>query len=173
MAKENWGSVFPGVRKCVIASQFPLETTEEQKEEAFVSLVHILMNNRVFHSTGKFYDCRERALDYLLDVMPRLEEDEIQLIFSDGNLFYKRFCFSPSKKTGSLYSKFKKMGIDLQDRYNDISVDKIFRRYSMETGLSPYELSETSEVNNFLEEIEAEPNMLLVATGFDQWTVAG
>lgn len=171
MAKENWGTIFPGVRKCVIASAFPLETTEERKEEAFESLIHLLVSKRVFHTTGEFCDCRENALDYLLDVMPRLEEDEIELIFSDGDLFYKKFCFSPSKMTNSLYSKFKRLGVDLQGRYNNIPVEKIFQRYYEENGLSPYEVSENGLVNSFLEEIEAEPNMLVIATGFDRWAV--
>jgi len=157
MAKEsNWESIFPGVRKSVMASRFPKDTTEEKKEEAFERVVRVLLNKSVFRPTGKIYDCRENSLNYFLDVIPRLDEEEISLIWVNKELFYKKFCFKPSAKLNSLYGRLLKLGIDVDGRYNNIPVDEIFERYHAEMGLSPYELEDIGVVNDFLKEIEAE-----------------
>jgi len=170
MAKENWESIFPGVRKSVMASHFPKDTTDEKKQEAFEHVVRVLLNKSVFRPTGKVYDCRENSLDYFLDVIPRLEEEEITLIWVNKELFYKKFCFKPSAKSNSLYSRLLKLGVDINGRYNNIPVDEIFERYYAETGLSPYELPENiGVVNDFLEEVEAESAVF--GLDFD-WSVA-
>lgn len=151
MAKEDLGKKFPGLRKCLFASRFPLGTTDETKEDAFQHLVQILLDKRVFTTTGKFCDCRENALDYLMEVLPCLEEEEIQLIFTNPNSFYKKFCFSPSQNTCSLYSKFRNLEI------NGVSRDVIFDAYYADKGLSPYELVEDRDiVDSFLDDFEAE-----------------
>ena len=167
MDKKNWEQTFSQVKMSVMASAFPLGTSEEEKEVVFNELVSLLLRKRVFQTTGRFCDCRENALNYLLEVMPRLEEHEIQLILKNPDQFYRKFCFSPTKNTNSLYSKFKRMGVDLQDRYIDISVSELLDRYCAENKLSPYELCEEGYViDSFLEEIE-EPSTVDLAMEFD------
>ena len=152
MAKEFKFS-FPGIRSAVMAARFPVGTSAEEKELVFQNLVRVLLNKSVVKPDGSVYNWRSGCLDYLLDVIPRLEEEEIHLILTDKEDFYRRFCFTPSKRMSSLYSELKRNGA--VDRYKNIPVVDILQQFYEETELSPYELpEERTVVAMFLDNIE-------------------
>ena len=143
MAKEkNWSVLFPGIKKSVMACKFPEGTTAEEKERVFNMLVRVLLDKSVCKPDGSIYRWRSGCLDYLMDILPRLEEEEIRLVLIDKNSFYKRFCFSPSKKMNSLYSELKRRG----GTHDNLFVSNMYERYHAELGLSPYELPEQDGV---------------------------
>ena len=151
MAKEkNWESLFPGIRKSVQAAKFPEGTSEDEKDQVFSELIRVLLNKSVYKPDGTVYNWRSGCVDYLMDVLPKLEEEEIHLILVNKEAFYKKFCFSPSKKFKSLYSELKFR--NASERLGTLLVQDLYDRYSAELGLSPYELpEEETVVTSFLD----------------------
>ena len=141
MAKElNYGN-FAGIRKTIMACNFSSGVTKEEKDQLFKNLVRILIEKCVCKCNGETLPDRNSCLDYLLEVMPRLEEEELNLISTDKEQFYSRFCFAPTN-VDSLYSYFKKLEKrqGIIGYYKNIPIKEIFDDYTRETGLSPYEL---------------------------------
>lgn len=139
MAK-NWETLFPGIRKSVMAFRFPDGTSEEEKTKVFNCLVRVLLDKSVVKPNGVTYRWRSGCLDYLMDVLPRLSQEDVNLLLENKEAFYKKFCFTPSKTLNSLYSVVKKREKD--GRFMTIPVVDLFERYQAEVGLSPYELPE-------------------------------
>lgn len=141
MAKELNLDNFVGVRKTIMSSKFSEGVTVEEKEQVFKNLVHLLIEKCVCRANGSTLPDRDNCLDYLMEVIPRLEEEDLSLITTNKELFYRRFCFAP-KNNDSLYSYFqkltKKQGIT--GYYRNIPISEIFDDYTEETGYSPYEL---------------------------------
>ena len=153
MAKEkNWEILFPGIKKSVQAAKFPEGTSEEEKNDVFNGLIRVLLDKSVYKPDGSTYRWRSGCVDYLMEVLPKLEEEEVHLILVNREAFYKKFCFSPSKKSKSLYSELKFR--NASERLGTLSVQYLYDRYSAELGLSPYELpEEETVVTSFLENI--------------------
>lgn len=144
MAKENfdpkWATLFPGIKKSVMAAQFDAGATEEDKMKVFNYLIRVLLDKSVIKPSGAVYRWRSGCLSYLLDVLPRLDEEDIKLILENKEKFYKKFCFNPSKNVNSLYSEIKEK--EEAGRFETIPLVDLYERYRAEVGLSPYELPE-------------------------------
>lgn len=158
MAK-NWETLFPGIRKSVMAFRFSGETTDEEKTKVFNCLVMVLLDKGVIKHSGAIYRWRSGCLDYLMDVFPRLSQEDINLLRENREEFYKKFCFAPSKTLNSLYSEVKKK--EISGRFRAIPVVDLFERYQAEVGLSPYELPEQEgTIEEFLGTIVDDSNYL-------------
>jgi hypothetical protein len=144
MAKENfdpkWERLFPGIKKSVMAARFDVGTTEEYKMRVFCKLVRLLLDRGVIKSDGNAGKWRSGCLKYLTDVIPLLEKEDINLILENEEKFYKKFCFTPSKKVKSLFSEIREK--EEAGRFGTIPLVDLYERYRAEMGLSPYELQE-------------------------------
>ena len=142
MAKELDFSNFAGIRKTIMSCRFSEEVTQEEKEQLFQNLVRILIEKNVCKRDGSTFFERDTCLDYILDIIPKLEEDELFLISTNREGFYSRFCFSPTTNVNSLYSHLKKLAEKqgTTGYYKNIPIKEVFEDYTQETGLSPYEL---------------------------------
>ena len=147
---RNFGELFPGIMKSVMACQFSDGTTKEEKEQIFAALVEVLHHNGVIQMNGNTLRWRSGCMDYLLGILPLLSEDDLKTLLDKENKdsFYARFCFCPSKKSISLYSRLGRLRPNA--RYRKIKVSEIYNRYSAVTGLSPYECS-GEDIDSFLE----------------------
>lgn len=155
MAKEINLKDFQGVRKSVMAAEFPDGTTQDEKEMVFQSIIRMLIEKAIVHPNGTTYKWRDGCLEYMLEVLPKLDGTEIMSIKNDKEGFYHRFCFCPSGKAKSLYSEIKRIGASQNGRFKNISIMDIFEDFTSETGLSPFELPEDREiVPLFLEKLD-------------------
>ena len=147
---RNFGELFPGIMKSVMACQFSDGTTKEEKEQIFAALVDVLHRKSVIQMSGNTLKWRSGCMDYLLGILPLLSEDDLRTLLDEENKdsFYTRFCFCPSKKSISLYSRLGRLRPDA--RYRKVKVSEIYSRYFAVTGLSPYECS-GEDIDAFLE----------------------
>ena len=154
MAKEkkNLDSLFPGIKKSVMACKFPEGTTEEQKLQIFSALVGLLKNKSICKKDGSTDPDRHKSVDYIMSILPMLDEDEIQLILEDGEQFYYKFCYAPSKQRRSLYSELERRSAS--NRLETLLVNNLYERYYAEFGLSPYELTDEVDVSGFVDRFQ-------------------
>ncbi len=141
MAKELNYQNFAGIRKTVMACKFSSGVTQEEKDQLFRNFVRLLIEKCICRCNGSTLPDRDSCLDYILEIMPQLEEEELDLISTNKEQFYSRFCFAPTQ-VDSLYSYFQKLEKKhgIIGYYRNIPIKDIFDDYSRETGLSPYEL---------------------------------
>ncbi len=152
MAKEM---EFDGLRKTIFALQTLVETPDEEKQKLFESLVSLLIRKGISKSNGATRKWRSGCVDYILTIIPKLEMEELMLLIDEKDLFYEKFCFKPSAKKKSLYSELLGRGLCDSERYMNVPICDIYHRYTLETGLSPYEFpEEPSVVTAFVNEIE-------------------
>jgi len=141
MEKELNYDNFAGIRKTVMACKFSSGITQEEKDQLFRNFIRLLIEKHICRCNGSTLPDRDSCLDYILEIMPQLEEEELDLISTNKEQFCSRFCFAPTQ-VDSLYSYFKKLEKKhgIIGYYRNIPIKDIFDDYSRETGLSPYEL---------------------------------
>lgn len=141
---------FPRLK--AVVSACGLETQEE-KENAFRTLVEYLVHKNVYHSDGAIVSFRSTCLGYFAQICSHLEQDELELMISSVEAFYQRFIFAPCEKAKSLYSEFQKMGV--KSMFKNIPVSEIYEEYRQETGYSPYEKVSKEEISDFINSVES------------------
>ena len=120
---------------------------QEYREDLSNNLIALLTRKGVISRSGEVAFDRKGCEEYLLTILPLLDDSELELINSNPEQFYERFCFSPKGKEESL---FNMMGRPLLDgRHFGRMVWDIFEEYRILTNLSPYEKNWRSEIRNY------------------------
>lgn len=140
---SNAKNSFPGIYKSIMANK-SIETDKE-KNKIFDGVVQLLSDKAICKITESPMKWRESCLDYLIEILPLLEGKDIKTVCTNRESFYKRFCFSPSRKKQSLYNVLQKKGPEFLDDLR-ITRDEIYLLYSVDYGLSPFELVEDEDI---------------------------
>lgn len=134
---------FPGIYKSIMANK-SIETDRE-KSKIFDGIVQLLSDKAICKMNESPMKWRQSCLEYLVEILPLLEEKDIKTVCTDRESFYKRFCFSPSRKKQSLYKALQKKGPEFLDNLK-ITRDEIYILYSVDYGLSPFEIAEDEDI---------------------------
>lgn len=140
---------FQNIRAVVATCE--LETQEEE-ERAFESLVNCLVSKMVCKPDGSIVNFRNSCLDYLAQICPQLEQEELELMINSVESFYQRFIFAPCERAKSLYSEFQKLYGE--SMLKNVSISEIYDDYRQKTGNSPYEKASKEEINAFIKGLE-------------------
>ena len=131
----------------------PFEVSMDEKMEAFYSLVDLLLKKGVYKNDGSIQKWRVNSIQYLREVVDLLDEDNLQQILVDQELFFERFIFTPCGKNTSIYATFKKKcGANME--FNGIPLYLLFDHFTERTGKSAYEKVPRYVAQNFLLEVE-------------------
>ena len=144
--------LFPDIYKSVTTCK-SLET-ESEKRKVFKGIVQLLVDKSICKIDGSTLKWRDNSLNYLIEILPLLDKQDILLVRKDKDLFYKRFCFCQTRKKQSLYTVLQKKGPEFLDSLR-ITLDEIYDLYTTESGLSPYELVEDEiTLSEFMERLD-------------------
>ena len=127
-----------------------LETVEEQ-QNLFEALVKCLVKKQVLNSVATVLPQRDGALAYVLSILPKLEQKELDLLKNSPDEFGRKFIFSPTQNL-SLYSALEELGF--RENFKGIPIMVIFEMFREKTGYSPYEKPYAKDLKEFLAEIE-------------------
>lgn len=144
---------FPRLRELIFGLPFEEEVSIERKQQAFFSLVDLLIKKGIYKNDGSVQKWRENSLLYLKDIVESLKEEDLQLVLSNQEQFFDRFIFTPCGKNTSIYAALtEKCGASAQ--FHDIPLYILFDHFEERTGKSAYEKVPTIVAQNFLHEIE-------------------
>ena len=143
---------FSKVRAVVLSSVLE----PEERENVFRALVKCLIHKHVCNTKGNPLPDRKNCFKYLLEIFPKLGEEDIDLIISTPDVFYEKFIFYPDRQV-SLYSVLKKRYKNEETlKAKNISLNEIYEDYRNDTLCSPYEkASSIDDVLFFLEDVES------------------
>ena len=122
--------------------------------EVFHSLVGLLLKKSIYKKDGTIQKWRGNALQYLLDVVAFLGEDDIQQLLLDQETFFDRFVFTPCGRNSSLYALLRERNFNSSPFWN-IPEDVLFNEFRARTGKSPYEKLPKTVVAIFIDEVES------------------
>ena len=153
---QNFYHQFQRLDDLIASLPFDEEVSAEQKKEAFYSLVDLLVKKSVYKNDGSIHKWRENTIQYLREVANFLEEEDLEQVLSNQELFFDRFIFTPCGANTSIYATLRReMRGDNKEQFHGIPV-KVLHNYFLETtGKSPYEKITKSEAKDFLIEVES------------------
>ena len=139
----------PQILQIVSSFDYP----DDKKEKLIKNLVAIFRSKQILKSDGKaFFHHRENAVEYLLEIAPKLSEEEIDLLYNSPDEFYAKFIFSETKSFSSLYliimeEKGKETLDHICRHWNDM-LSVVYDEY----GISPFEKYNRKMLKNLVSE---------------------
>ena len=131
------------VKEIVSSFNYP----QEKKGELALILQRLLRKHQLISSGMQLEKKRLTALDNLEEISSLLSEEDIELLSSDPEEFYKKFIFCEGRKFTSLYFLLKK-------KKNKQQMENIFIYAQEEYNISPYEKIDRNIVESMLPEFE-------------------
>ena len=119
---------------------------QEQKNELFERLYETLRNKQIIRRGDKLELPRERAVENLEKIAPLLQEDDLKILLSSPDKFYKKFIFSERGPYTSIYLELENDFKSKEDVIIDVCADYL---------CSPLEKITRNKAEEIIMEIEA------------------